>query len=372
MRNPKANNSKKHRITGILIVIILLAAVLMSAFLVFRCLTFDENGAHVIDRYGVLAAEGSNTGLVDYSQYANGSGASTVIDDTDSGKQEKKKTKKKQTSTASVSAVRAVTVPAKDLTYDDDFRNQLISLKQQGLIDTIVVDLKNSEGWLCTEVTSSTAEVVTDSIAADYADDFPTAVAQVKDAGIRVVGRITCFRDDLMTRQNSDLSCWYEEAGTNWLDTENHRWLDPTNNVVVQYLCDIAKAGVQSGCDELVLDQFCFPAGQTDLISFAQPQEFSTALSNDLTKIKEAAGSVPVSLWMDTDLTSAAQQGQDMSVLYDSFARVFTSNASDLAAMSDGGEKATAIYTDRDSWSGATGSTVYDTAGDMYQIFYIQ
>lgn len=372
MRNPKENNRKKRRFSGILIVIILLAAVLMSAFLVFRCLTFDENGAHVIDRYGILAAEGSNTGLVDYSQYANGSGASTVVDDTDSGKQEKKTTKKKQTETSSVSAVRAVTVPAKDLTYDDDFRNQLISLKQQGLLDTIIVDLKNSDGWLCNEVTSSSSEVVTDSIAADYADDFPSAVAQMKDAGIRVIGRIYCFRDDLMTRQNSDLSCWYGDAGTNWLDSENHRWLDPTNDLVVQYLCDIAKAGVSSGCDELVLDEFCFPAGQTDLISFANPQEFSTALSNDLTKIKEAAGSVPVSLWMDTDLTSASEQGQDMSVLYDSFERVFTSDANQLVSMTDGGAKATTVYTDRDSWSNATGSVVYDTAGDMYQIFYIK
>ena len=108
------------------------------------------------------------------------------------------------------------------------------------------------------------------------------------------------------------------------------------------------------------------------MISFANPQEFSTALGNDLTKIKEAAGSAPVSLWLDTDLTSASEQGQDMSVLYDLFERVFTSDANQLVSMTDGGAKATTVYTDRDLWSNATGSAVYDTVGDMYQIFYIK
>ena len=65
MRNPRRKNRKKNPLTGLVVVIILVAAVLMSAFLVLRCLRFDENGAHVEDRYGLLAAEGSRYDLVD-------------------------------------------------------------------------------------------------------------------------------------------------------------------------------------------------------------------------------------------------------------------------------------------------------------------
>ncbi len=363
MRKPKANNRNERRKTGRLVVIILLAVVLMSAFLVFRCLTFDENGAHVIDRYGVLAAEGSSAGLVDYSQYANGSGASAATDDADSGKQEKKTTKKTQTSGTTASSLRAMTVSAEELVNDDTVYQQLLSLKAQGTLNAIIVDLKTSDGWLCTEVTTSAVD--TSAVTAEYADGFSTRVAQMKKAGLRVIGRITCFRDDMATRQNSNLSCWYSSVGTNWLDENNHRWLDPTNSTAVQYLADIVTAGVSSGCDELVLDEFCFPTGQTDLISFAQPQEFRVALQTDLQQLLRAAGSVPVSLWMDTDVTTAAEQGQDLSVLYASFSRVFTTDASELAAQSDGGAKAVTVYTDRTVWSSATGAAVYDANGNI-------
>ncbi len=373
MRNPEDNNNRKRRTTGILIVIVLLLVVLMSAFLVLRCLTFDENGAHVIDRYGVLEMEGSSSGLVDYSRYASGGAGDAEPETADSEEQEKTtQPEKQQVDRAAPEAIRAVTVTAKDLTYDDDYRNQLLALKEQGLLDTIIVNLKNSDGWLCADVTTSVLDVSV--ISADYVDDFPAAIAQMKAAGIRVIGRVHCFRDDMATRQNSNLSCWYGEAGTNWLDGENHRWLDPTDSDAVQYLCDIVSAGVALGCDELVLSEFVFPAGQTELISFDQQTDAAATIQADWDRIAAAAGDVPVSLWMETDVYEASARGQDLTAMYQSVSRVLATeeNAAGLSQMQDGGAKVTVVYDDRTAWKAASGSVVFDTNEDMYQIFHIE
>ncbi len=370
MKSPRNQRRRNRRLNVLLTAACLVLAVLMGAFLVLRCLSFDENGAHVIDRYGVIEQEGDAAGLVDYSRYSKGNDANS-----DSEEEEKTSAKTEEqptASTASAPAIRAITVSAKDLTYDDDCRNQVLSLKSAGVIDTVIVDLKTSDGYLTEQIETTAFDVST--VQTVYSDEFPTAVAELKQAGIRVIGRVHAFMDNMATRQNTDLSCWYGAEGTNWLDVNNNRWLDPTDTTAVQYLCDIVRKGTEIGCDEILLSNFRFPQGATDLISFdGDASNYNAVIENDLQQILAAAGGTPVSLYVNEDSDTRAVTGQDIASLYRSLYRIFAAHE---VAQADGtllslGDSVCEWYTDREAWSGTTTSAVYDSEGDLYQIFLL-
>lgn len=370
MRYPEPNRRKNRRFVTLFAVLILVLVVLMSAFLVLRCLTFDENGAHVNDYYGVLAAEGSSSGLVDYSQYTK-AGAQEAEEEPEEDSEEEEETEQPAVTTNAPQAMRAITADPKQLTYDEDYRNQILSLAAQGILDTVIVDLKDADGYLSEQV--ETAAVDTSVMEGVFADDFPTAVTALKQAGIRVIGRIYAFRDDMATRQNSDLSCWYEEAGTNWLDAEGRRWLDPTDAMTMQYLCDIVSKGVEIGCDEILLAQFSFPQGRTELIAFDNGQDFGTTIQSDLQMIQNTAGDIPVSLYLEQGQQESITAGMDLSKVYGSLYRIVTSEdrVKGLSSYNSDGNTVTPVFTDRDEWSSYTGTAVFDTSGDIYTIFYL-
>lgn len=380
MRNPR---NKKRKLTVLLTVIILVLAVLMSAFLVLRCLEFDENGAHINDRYGVLAMEGSS-GLVDYSQFTSN----------DKGDDKKTKSNKKADSGEQEKSpvfadeqpedIRAIVIEAEDLTYDDDYMNQVLNLASQNMIDTVIVDLKDGEGNLNVQI--STPVLDTTSIHTVFSDEFPDAVQQLKSAGIRVIGRISSFHDNAAPRTNNSLSCWYGAADTNWLDANNDRWLDPTDPQAVQYLCDIAAKGVEIGCDEILLKDFRFPSGATDLIAFDSSAEWTTVIQEDFAKVKQAAGAVPVGLYIDSSVDDCKDVGQDLEQLYpDAYRIVATlstvgeendSTVQTIREMLAGvskseGNKLTPLYETRDIWKDSSGAAIYEPYGDIYQLFYL-
>ena len=54
--NSKHSHSRIRRTVAAALIVAALV-VFVGVFLVFQCLSFDENGAHVVDRYGILAME---------------------------------------------------------------------------------------------------------------------------------------------------------------------------------------------------------------------------------------------------------------------------------------------------------------------------
>ena len=384
MRNPRRKNRKKNPLTGLVVVIILVAAVLMSAFLVLRCLRFDENGAHVEDRYGLLAAEGSRYDLVDYSRYANGSGTVSAADEEAPPADSEEQEERRRRLLGAPDEIRAIIIEPKDLTYDDDYLNQVLKLAASGTLNTVIVDLKDDQGYLTAQISTTVIDPTT--VQTVYSDEFPDAVAQLKAAGIRVIGRINAFRDNMATRQNNNLSCWYASASTNWLDAEDNRWLDPTDPDVMQYLCDIVRKGVEIGCDEFLLERFSFPEGATELISYDNPGNPAEIIQNDLTQIQTAAGDIPVSLYVERPQEDRTAVGQNLAVLEPMVYRLLASPLSidgtedenamttmtDAIAQRAGSDiKVTPVYTGRETWAAAYGTAVYDPQGDIYQLFYL-
>ena len=293
--NRKHNHSSIRRVVAA-VLIVAAAVVFVGVVLVFQCLSFDENGAHVVDRYGVLAMEAAEK---------QNTGEQTPEQPEEPAEEPAAQPEETQ------SATRAAMLSA-DSVAEEDTLQQLVQLAQQGTLDTVIVNIKDKEGYLNIRVDTNVMDD-TDGITESGAEELEQAIQTLRDADVHVIGRIFCMHDQQAAAQNADLAMQYDGGGT-WLDYDNTRWLDATNRDTVEYLCDIAKSAVEAGCDEILLDEFTFPArGHIDRIDFDDtPQEQAEVLLDALQEIQEKA-EVPVSLTADTisaltDLSDSATE----------------------------------------------------------------
>lgn len=293
--NRKHNHSSIRRVVAA-VLIVAAAVVFVGVVLVFQCLSFDENGAHVVDRYGVLAMEAAEN---------------QNIGEETPAQPEELQEQPAEEQPAAQPATRAAMLSA-DSVAEEGTVQQLLQLAQEGTLDTVIVNIKDSEGYLNIHVDTNVmddADVITES----SAEELEQAIQTLREADVHVIGRIFCMHDQKAVAQNADLAMQYDGGGT-WLDYDNTRWLDATNRDTVEYLCDIAKSAVEAGCDEILLDEFTFPArGHIDRIDFDDtPQEQAEVLLDALQEIQEKA-EVPVSLTADTisaltDLSDSATE----------------------------------------------------------------
>lgn len=293
--NRKHNHSSIRRVVAA-VLIVAAAVVFVGVVLVFQCLSFDENGAHVVDRYGVLAMEAAEK---------QNTGEQTPEQPEEPAEEPAAQPEETQ------SATRAAMLSA-DSVAEEDTLQQLVQLAQQGTLDTVIVNIKDKEGYLNIRVDTNVMDD-TDGITESGAEELEQAIQTLRDADVHVIGRIFCMHDQQAAAQNADLAMQYDGGGT-WLDYDNTRWLDATNRDTVEYLCDIAKSAVEAGCDEILLDEFTFPTrGHIDRIDFDDtPREQADVLLDALQEIQEKA-EVPVSLTADTlsaltDLSDSATE----------------------------------------------------------------
>ena len=292
--NHNPNQSRIRRtVAAVLIVAVLVATV--GVFLVARCLSFDENGAHVIDRYGVLAQE---------AQQLEGEGNAEPEQPQEEAPVEQPEPEPEEPDS------RIVMLAAGAVAEEQD---RILELAENGALDTVVVNIKDGEGNLNISVDTREIDEV-EYLVDSGADALEETIAALKDAGVHVIGRIYCLHDAQATKYNSDLAIQFERGGT-WLDYDNTRWLDPTNDDTVEYLCDIAESAVEVGCDELMLADFTFPPrGHLDRAEFDRyPDDQASVLLDALEEIQHAAGDAAVSLTADSlsDLTDLSANGEE-------------------------------------------------------------
>ncbi|MBR7142835.1 MAG: hypothetical protein IKD06_04785, partial [Clostridia bacterium] len=127
---------------------------------------------------------------------------------------------------------------------------------------SVQIDLKNTAGKV------TYLSQVRDDTAVNVPFDLAAFVKAMEDKQIQVIGRLSCFRDDTVTRIKSSWGVQHE-SGVIWLDNEYKRWLDPYNRSSLDYLLALVDEAVQAGVHDLVLDYAFFPfRGIMDVIDF--------------------------------------------------------------------------------------------------------
>ena len=137
---------------------------------------------------------------------------------------------------------------------------ECFTLAENSEINTFVIDLKEAEGVLFD--TTNELALATSTVSGYY--NLDEVVEQCHAHGIRVIGRIVCFKDPNLAAAHPELSIRDSAGNTLFFNSEGGRaFLDPYNPDNWEYLIELAEEAIGRGVDEIQFDYIRFPTGGT-------------------------------------------------------------------------------------------------------------
>jgi hypothetical protein len=228
-------------------------------------------------------------------------------------------------------------LPAASL--DSSAVQRLIAMKDAGLINGVITDLKNQDGTL--NYPSQISYLSGRNIATQAASTLPTSIQTLKEAGVSVIGRIYCYHDNTFAHINKDATACTKKGFT-WLDNRSKRHLDPYSDTSADYIGQIIGEAADLGCSEVILDDFSFPtSGQVQYIYYDdQGLSKSEILAQRLQQFVQIGQEkkIEVSLYLASPTENGgiqADAGQDTATFYDVVSHLYAP----LSAQSTQGEK---------------------------------
>ena len=91
------------------------------------------------------------------------------------------------------------------------------------------------------------------------------AIQLLNDGDITTVARVSCFRDNTVPYYRNSLAL--HTSGGNWRDGGGSRWLSPASAEARQYVADVCRELAGLGFDEILLDNWAFPAGGEGILA---------------------------------------------------------------------------------------------------------
>jgi hypothetical protein len=182
---------------------------------------------------------------------------------------------------------------------DEDILSLAVNLHNQGY-DAALVPVKSASGG------RMTAEQL-------------RAVADACDtAKLRFVAYVSAFRDDITPRANPELAA-ADGNGAIFNDTGLCAWMNPYSSGAFEYVLETCRIAADAGADEILLDNFCFPADTgSELIDYGEQTLSRRELIADYTA--RLAEAIPIRigavLYGDDTLGEGASEtkGQDAAV----------------------------------------------------------
>ncbi len=152
-----------------------------------------------------------------------------------------------------------------DATAVDDFIARLSGTN----VNTVIIEAKPANGSL-TFVSSSP---LAGEANAENNDALLALKAKLQQAGYSVVASVSCFRDNLVPRNNEALACKNRD-GALWGDAMRYAWLDPYSEDAHVYIITLISDLYKLGFTEIMLTNLSFPsASDADLIVYDPGKE---------------------------------------------------------------------------------------------------
>ncbi|MXY67870.1 MAG: hypothetical protein F4Y47_04845 [Acidobacteriia bacterium] len=147
--------------------------------------------------------------------------------------------------------------------------DNVIQLAQDGLINTVVIDVKDVMGRVAFD--SKVPQSVEYRSRERIISDLGGLVRKLHAGGLHVVARIVTFNDAMLARARPDLAVHSKarldengpqlSADTFWQDERGLLWVDPGARQAWDYNIAIAKDALSRGVDEVNFDYVRFPSG---------------------------------------------------------------------------------------------------------------
>lgn len=132
---------------------------------------------------------------------------------------------------------------------------QLVRLVKRIGADAVIMDIKDDRG----RVTFSKKIPFADRPPHGIVPRMAKIVRAMKEADIYLIGRLVCFKDNLIHRQLPGVAIRDKRTAKVWRDKAGSAWMDPFSLEAHQYISSIAQAAETFGFDEIQLDYVRFP-----------------------------------------------------------------------------------------------------------------
>lgn len=125
-------------------------------------------------------------------------------------------------------------------------------------INTIVLDVKDPDGKIAIKLNVPNLSKYNSE--ENRIKDIVEFVDSLHQQGYYVIGRISVFQDNYLTRIRPDLAMRRLDNNELWQDKKGMAWLDVSQQEVWDYAIDIAREAYAAGFDELNFDFVRFPS----------------------------------------------------------------------------------------------------------------
>ncbi|NLM96805.1 MAG: putative glycoside hydrolase [Halanaerobiaceae bacterium] len=135
--------------------------------------------------------------------------------------------------------------------------NHLIELAERSVINTMVIDIKDQDGYLSYISDIALAREI--GANQQKIKNLPALIQRLHYKGIYVIARIAVFKDSLLAQSRPDLAMQLINKETGEI-TRSSSWVEPTDKEVWDYNLGLALDAVAMGFDEIQFDYIRYPA----------------------------------------------------------------------------------------------------------------
>lgn len=132
---------------------------------------------------------------------------------------------------------------------------EIIQLVEETELNTVVIDVKNDDGYVTYAMSSETVEALGARV--KYVKDMPALIDRLHEKDIYVIARIVAFRDPHLAEVKPEWSV-HRTNGSIYYDNSGLAWVNPYKREVWDYLLEVAECAVADGFDEIQFDYVRF------------------------------------------------------------------------------------------------------------------
>ncbi len=191
-----------------------------------------------------------------------------------------------------------------------------VQLAQDGLINTVVLEMGNRRGGLNYEsgVPLAGEAGAVPSARGEAAFDV-SRLDELHAAGARLVAEISSLKESYLGNLNTSYAVKWAD-GRRWLDGELLGWLDPYNAASRGYIEDLTAELIGLGFDEVLLTNFSFPSsGLTNFTYFAGESVDGIArgdiLASFASELRDSAAAAGGSVSFEASAAQYPYEGND-------------------------------------------------------------
>ncbi len=137
-------------------------------------------------------------------------------------------------------------------------RSGLVQLIETTELNSIVIDIKDFTGMI--SFRSNDPELEKAYATHCPVGDMKEFVHELNERGIYVIGRISVFQDNFLTKKRPDLAVLRESDRVIWRDNKGISFTDPSSVEVWDYHIKLTKESYELGFDEINFDYIRFPS----------------------------------------------------------------------------------------------------------------